>query len=83
MPRRRPPSDGEQVDVEIAPAIIGPGDSFNTGPAATVVLTGGAVKAGDYVTLTLAFDKAGDVTIEAPVVTRTEMYSEVAENPGG
>lgn len=74
---------GEQVDVEAAPAIIGPGDSFNTGPAATVMLTGGAVEAGDYVTVTLAFDRAGEVTIEAPVVTRTEMYSEVAEEPGG
>jgi hypothetical protein len=74
---------GEQVDVEAAPAIIGPGDSFNTGPAATIVLSGGAVQAGDYVTLMLAFDKAGEVTIEAPVVTRSEMYSEVAKEPGG
>ena len=74
---------GEPVDFEAAPAIIGPGDSFNTGPAATVMLTGGVVEAGDYVTLTLAFDRAGEVTIEAPVVTRTEMYSEVANEPGG
>ena len=74
---------GGEVAVQTAPAIIGPRDSFNTGPAATVVLTGGAVKAGDYATVTLAFDKAGDVTIEAPVVTRTKMYSEVAEKPGG
>jgi copper(I)-binding protein len=74
---------GEPVDFEAAPAIIGPGDSFNTGPAATVMLTGGVVEAGDYVTLTLAFDRAGEVTIEAPVVTRTEMYSEVAKEPGG
>ena len=76
-------ADGSTVDTEIAPAIIGPGDSFNTGPAGTVVLAGGAVEAGDYVTVTLTFDQAGDVTIEAPVVTRTEMYSEVAENSGG
>jgi copper(I)-binding protein len=74
---------GEQIEVEAAPAIIGPGDSFNTGPAATVMLTGGTVEAGDYVTVTLAFDRAGEVTIEAPVVPRTEMYSEVAEEPGG
>ena len=74
---------GEQVEVEAAPAIIGPGDSFNTGPAATVMLTGGTVEAGDYVTVTLAFDRAGEVTIEAPVVPRTEMYSEVAKEPGG
>ena len=75
--------DGDQVEVETAPAIIGPGDSFNTGPAATVVFHGGVVEAGDYVTVTLAFDRAGEVTINAPVVSRTEMYSEVAEEPGG
>jgi hypothetical protein len=74
---------GEQVGVQSAPAIIGPRDSLNTGPAATVVLTGGTVEAGDYVTVTLAFDRAGEVTIDAPVVTRTEMYSEVAEKAGG
>ena len=76
-------SDGTSVDSQIAPAIVGPGDSFDTGPAATVVFSGGDMKAGDYVTLTLAFDKAGDVTVDVPVVTRTEMYSDVAENPGG
>ena len=76
-------SDGTPVDSQIAPAIVGPGDSFDTGPAATVVFSGGDIKAGDYVTLTLAFDKAGDVTIDIPVVTRTEMYADVAENSGG
>jgi hypothetical protein len=74
---------GEEVEVEAAPAIIGPRDSFNTGPAATVVFSGDAVEAGDYITLTMIFDQAGEVTIEAPVVPRTEMYSEVAEKPGG
>ena len=75
--------DGTSVESRTAPAIIGPGDSFNTGPAGTIVLSGGAVEAGDYVTLTLAFSRAGDVSIEAPVVTRTEMYDDVAENSGG
>ena len=75
--------DGTTVKTQVAPAIIGPGDSFNTGPAATVVLTGDAVGAGDYVSLTFTFDQAGDVRIEAPVVTRTAMYDEVAEEPGG
>ena len=75
--------DGTTVKSRVAPAIIGPGDSFNTGPAATVVLTGDAVGAGDYVSLTFTFDQAGDVRIEAPIVTRTEMYDEVAEEPGG
>jgi hypothetical protein len=72
-----------KVDVEAAPAIIGPGDSFNTGPAATVVLTGDAMTAGDYVTLTFTFDRAGEVSIDAPVVARTEMYDDVAKEPGG
>ncbi len=75
-------ADGTSVDSQIGPAIIGPGDSFNTGPEATVVFRGD-VTAGDYVTITLAFNRAGDVTIDAPVVTRTEMYSDVAETPGG
>ncbi|MGI9085897.1 MAG: hypothetical protein ACR2FE_11515 [Aeromicrobium sp.] len=76
-------SDGTEVDVETAPAIIGPGDTFNTGPAATVVLTGDALGAGDYVTITLTFDQAGEISIEAPVVARTEMYADVARKPGG
>jgi hypothetical protein len=74
---------GDSVDVKAAPAIVGPGDSFNTGPAATVLFTGGTVKPGDYVTLTMSFDRAGDVTIEAPVVPRTSMYDDVARKPGG
>ncbi len=76
-------ADGTTVESQNAPAIIGPGDSFDTGPAATVVLTGGAVGAGDYVSLTFTFDQAGDVNIDAPVVTRTEMYDDVAKEPGG
>jgi hypothetical protein len=74
---------GEAVEVETAPAIIGAGDSFNTGPAATAVLMGDAVTEGEYVALTLTFDRAGDVTIDVPVVTRTEMYQDVAAKPGG
>jgi hypothetical protein len=76
-------SGGDPIDLNTAPAIIGPRDSFNTGPAATVVFTGGTVKPGDYLTLTLTFDKAGDVSIEAPVVPRTETYADVAKNSGG
>ena len=75
-------ADGTPVESQIGPAIIGPGDSFNTGPEATVVYQGD-VTAGDYVTVTLAFNRAGDVTIDAPVVARTEMYDDVAETPGG
>jgi hypothetical protein len=75
-------ADGSSVESQISPAIIGPGDSFNTGPEATVVFRGD-LTAGDYVTITLAFNRAGDVTIDAPVVTRTEMYAGVAKNPGG
>jgi len=75
-------ADGTSVESQMGPAIIGPGDSFNTGPEATVVFAGD-MAAGDYVTITLAFNRAGDVTIDVPVVTRTEMYADVAENPGG
>ncbi len=75
--------DNAPVDVETAPAIIGPKDTLNTGPAATVVFTGDAVKPGNYVTVTLTFDEAGDVTIEAPVVARTAMYDDVATTQGG
>lgn len=76
-------ADGTEVDVESAPAIIGPRDTFNTGPAATVVFTGGTLEAGGFVTVTLTFDNAGDVSIEAPVVARTTMYADVARKPGG
>ncbi len=71
------------VEVETAPAIIGPHDTLNTGPAATVVFTGGDLSAGDYVTVTLIFDDSGEVTIEAPVVARSPMYADVATEPGG
>ena len=75
-------ADGSPVESQIGPAIIGAGDSFNTGPEATVVFRGD-MTAGDYVTVTLAFNRAGDVTLDAPVVSRTEMYADVAESPGG
>ena len=44
-------SDGTTVKSRVAPAIIGPGDSFNTGPAATVVLTGDAAVSYTHLTL--------------------------------
>jgi hypothetical protein len=75
--------DGSPVDVETAPAIIGPQDTFDTGPAATVVFTSDDMTAGDYITITLLFDKAGEVSIQAPVVKRTAMYQDVATTPGG
>lgn len=37
--------------------------------------------AGDYVRLTLTFDKAAPVTLEAPVVGRSEEYAKVASAP--
>ena len=37
--------------------------------------------AGDYVKVTLTFEHAAPVTIEAPVVTRTAEYAEVASAP--
>ena len=76
-------SSGESVDVTTAPAIVGANGSLSTGPAATAVLESDAVTAGTYVRLTFTFDRAGDVTIEAPVVTRDSTYDDVAEKPGG
>lgn len=37
--------------------------------------------AGDYVKVTLEFDDTAPVTIEAPVVTRSEEYADVASAP--
>jgi hypothetical protein len=76
-------SAGEDVDVTTAPAIVGANRSLSTGPAATAVLESDDVTAGSYVRLTFTFDRAGDVTIEAPVVARDETYADVAEKPGG
>ena len=43
-------------------------------------ITKGAT-AGDYVKVTLTFSTTAPVTIEAPVVTRTEQYADVASEP--
>ncbi len=71
--------DGTTVPVESATATVPANGTFNTGTDATVVLKSKDVKAGGYIELTLSFDGAGDVRIEAPVVARTDMYSGVAE----
>jgi hypothetical protein len=73
--------DGTTVAVQSATATVPANGAFNTGTDATVVLKSKDVKAGGYVGLTLSFDGAGDVRIEAPVVARTDMYSSVAETP--
>jgi hypothetical protein len=71
--------DGTTVPVQSATATVPANGTFNTGTDATVLLKSKDVKAGGYVELTLSFDGAGDVRIEAPVVARTDMYSSVAE----
>ena len=71
--------DGTTVAVQSATATVPAEGSFNTGKDATIVLKSKDVKAGGYVELTLSFDGAGDVRIEAPVVARTDMYADVAE----
>ncbi|WP_332662692.1 hypothetical protein [Aeromicrobium sp.] len=38
-------------------------------------------EAGDYVKVTLNFSEAAQVTIEAPVVARTEEYAKIASEP--
>jgi hypothetical protein len=73
--------DGTTVPVQSATASVPANGSFNTGTDATVVLKSDDVKAGGYVDLTLTFDGAGDVRIEAPVVARTDEYAAVATTP--
>jgi hypothetical protein len=76
-------SNGSKVDVTTAPAIIGAGQVFNTGKAGAVLLKDKKLGSGDYVTVTLAFNRGRHVRVDAPVVARTSVYDDVATGPGG
>lgn len=76
-------SDGSEVEVTTAPAIVGAGAVFNAGKAAAVLLADDELTAGDYVTVTLKFNGGRSVKVDAPVVARTAIYDEVASGPGG
>lgn len=76
-------SDGSAVKATTAPAIVDAGQVFNTGKAGAVILADKQLKAGEYVTVKLAFDGGRTVSVEAPVVARTAIYDEVATDAGG
>lgn len=78
-----PADGGSPVTVEPAADVaLTPGQLFTIGRAGEVagVETDDLV-AGRYATLTLTFSGAGEVSIEAPVVARSETYASVAEEP--
>lgn len=76
-------SDGSAVKATIAPAIVDPGQLFNTGKAGAVILQDKELQAGEYVTVKLTFDGGRSVSVEAPVVARNAIYDEVATDAGG
>jgi hypothetical protein len=76
-------SDGSAVEATTAPAIIDPGQMFNTGKAGAVILQDKELTAGEYVRVKLTFNGGRAVSVEAPVVARTAIYDEVATNAGG
>lgn len=53
------------------------------GSAGEIVVRSPDIEAGDYVTISFAATPGGDVSIEVPVVARTEMYADVAKRPTG
>lgn len=76
-------SDGSKVEVTTAPAIVGAGEVFNTGKAGAVLLSGKKLTSGEYVTVSLKFNRGRKVKVDAPVVARNAIYDDVATGPGG
>lgn len=76
-------SDGSAVEATTAPAIVDPGQLFNTGKAGAVILQDKELTAGEYVTVKLTFNGGRSVKVEAPVVARSAIYDEVATDAGG
>lgn len=52
------------------------------GSKGEVIVSSDDIDAGDYVTVTFAASPGGDVSIEVPVVERTETYKSVAKRSG-
>lgn len=76
--------DGGQVDVEFdGPITLPEDDLVSLGEEPELVLSGDAIEAGYYITLTLEFETAAPVEVEVPVVERGEegTYDSVAEAP--
>ncbi len=64
------------------PVELPPGRLFTLGREGELAgIDGKDIPVGRYVDITLTFSGAGEVEISAPVVARTEMYSQVAEKP--
>jgi hypothetical protein len=63
------------------PRELKPETPFLAGKNGDIILTG-KFPAGGFVKLTLDFEDAVPVTINAPVVTRTDVYKDVAVTPG-
>lgn len=74
---------GAAVDVEPSVDVsLAPGSLFTIGRAGEVAgVEASDLQSGRYATVTLSFSGAGDITIEAPVVARSETYAAVAEEP--
>lgn len=75
------PSLGAPVPVTLeAPIELAAEDLLPVGSQGKIIVASDAVEAGRYVTLTLG-TSSGEVTLDVPVVERTEMYSSVATEP--
>ncbi|SKB08030.1 hypothetical protein [Aeromicrobium choanae] len=62
------------------PITLKPNTLLTLGAAGEIVVKSD-IAAGDYVTISFAATPGGDVSIEVPVVARTEMYADVAKRP--
>ncbi|WP_286930190.1 MULTISPECIES: hypothetical protein [Aeromicrobium] len=64
------------------PITLKPDTLLTLGTAGEIVVKSD-IAAGDYVVISFAATPGGDVSIEVPVVARTEMYADVAKRPTG
>lgn len=76
-------TDGKKLQVTTAPAIIDADETMATGPAGAIIVKGPGLAAGGYVALTLRFSGGRKVSVDAPVVARSDVYEDVATGPGG
>lgn len=63
------------------PLTLKPDTLLTLGKTGEIVVKSKDIEAGDYVTISFAASPAGDVSVEVPVVARTEVYADVAEKP--
>jgi hypothetical protein len=60
---------------------VAPNELLTLGTTGEIVVKTADIEAGDYVTISFTASPAGDVSIEVPVVERTETYADVAKRP--